>query len=91
MTVYSRKTMSFEYPNNKSANDQSFSHNITELKNIRLKNVNDIIIAQININFIELLSHYVSGNIDILIITKTKLDKSFPSGQFFLTSVLRTI
>ena len=84
--------MSFEYPNNKSANDQSFSHNITELKNIRLKNVNDIIIiAQININSIELLSHHVSGNIDILIITKTKLDKSFPSGQFSLTSVLRTI
>ena len=58
------------------------------MKNIRLKNVNNIIIAQININAImnkfELLSHYVSGNIGILIITKTKLDKSFPSGQLLL-------
>ena len=58
------------------------------MKNIRLKNVNNIIIAQININPImnkfELLSHYVSGNIGILIITKTKLDKSFPSGQLLL-------
>ena len=58
------------------------------MKNIRLKNVNNIIIAQININSIrnkfDLLSHYVCGNIDILIITETKLDKSFPSGQFLL-------
>ena len=58
------------------------------MKNIRLRNVNNIIIAQININSIrnkfDLLSHYVCGNIDILIITETKLDKSFPSGQFLL-------
>ena len=49
------------------------------------KIISNIIIAQINTNSIrnksELLSHYV---IDILIITETKLDKSFPSGQFLL-------
>ena len=88
MAVYSGKIKSFEYPNNKSANDQSVSRNINELKNIRLRNVNNIIIAQININSIrnkfDLLSHYVCGNIDIFIITETKLDKSFPSGQFLL-------
>ena len=58
------------------------------MKNIRLRNVNNIIIAQININSIrnkfDLLSHYVCGNIDIFIITETKLDNSFPSGQFLL-------
>ena len=78
--MYLGKTKSFEYPNNKSANDQSVRHNINELKNIRSKNVNNIIIAQININStknkFELLSHFVSGNIDILIITETKLGKS---------------
>ena len=88
LAVYSGKIKSFEYPNNKSANDQSVSRNINELKNIRLRNVNNIIIAQININSIrnkfDLLSHYVCGNIDIFIITETKLDKSFPSGQFLL-------
>ena len=72
MTVYSGKTKCFEYPNDKSANDQSVSHNRNELKNIRLKNVNNMIIARININSIrnksELLSH-CCGNIDILIIT----------------------
>ena len=63
MTVYSSNAKSFEYPNNKSANDQSVSHNINELKKIRLKNVNNISIAQININSIknkfELLSYHV--------------------------------
>ena len=94
MTVYSGKTKSFEYPNNKSANDQSVSHNINELKNIRLKNVNNIIIGQININSIrnkcQLLSHYFSGNIEILIITETKLPKSFPSVQCLLQGYLET-
>ena len=77
---------SFEYPDNKSANDQSVSRNINELKNIRLRNVNNIVIAQININSIrnkfDLLSHYACGNIDI--ITETKLVKSFLSGLFLL-------
>ena len=49
--------------------------NINELKNICLKNVNDIIIAETNINSIKnkfyLLSH-ARGNIDILIITGKK-------------------
>ena len=58
------------------------------MKNIRLRNVNNIIIAQININSIrnkyDLLSHYVCGNIDIFVITETKLHKSFPRGQFLL-------
>ena len=47
------------------------------MKNIRLKNFNNIIFPQININSVrnkfELLSHYVSSNIDILIITETKV------------------
>ena len=85
LTVYSGKTKSSEYPNNKSVTDQSVSHNINEFKNIHLKNVKNIIIAQININSIrnkyELLSHYVSGNIDILIITEARLDKSFQVGS----------
>ena len=50
LTVYSSKIKSFEYPNNKSANDQSVSHNISELKNIRLQNANNIIITQVSIH-----------------------------------------
>ena len=89
MWVYSNKTKSFEYPNKKSANDQSVSHNINELKNIRLKNVNNIIIAQININSIrnkfELLSHYISSNTDISIVKETKLDNSWAVFATWIT------
>ena len=31
-----------------------------------------------------LLAHQVKGNIDIVMISETKLDESFPSSQFFL-------
>ena len=83
LTVYSGKTNSFEYPNNKSPNDQSVSRNVNKSKSIPSENVNNIIFAQININSIknkfELPSHYIGG---VLIITAKKLDKSFPSGQF---------
>ena len=65
------------------------SHNsIEELKNIRLRNLNNVIVAQLNINSIrnkfQFLSYYVCGNIDILLITETKLDITFPSSQFLL-------
>ena len=83
-----RGTLFRRFPNKKSANVQLVSHNTNELKNIRLKNANNIIIAQINTNSIrnkfELLSNYVSGNIDILIIMEIKLCKSFPNGQVLL-------
>ena len=34
---FSGKTKSYQYPNNKSPNNQSVSHNINELKSTRLK------------------------------------------------------
>ena len=51
-----------------------------------MKNINRIAIGQININSIrnkfDLLSQLVMGNLDILLISETKLDSSFPSNQF---------
>lgn len=56
------------------------------LKNIRLKNPNRIIIAQLNINSIRnkfnILSSIITNKIDILMISETKLDASFPNNQF---------
>ena len=56
------------------------------LKNLRLKNVNRLICAQLNINSItnkfESLKEIVSTNVDILLICETKLDSSFPRAQF---------
>ena len=48
------------------------------LKKLRVKNLNKVIISQININSIrnkiELLSEAVLGNIDILMVSETKID-----------------
>ena len=56
------------------------------LNNLRAKHANKPIIAQININFLEkkfepLLS-LVKDKIDILMISETKLDDTFPFNQF---------
>ena len=56
------------------------------LNNLRAKNPNKPIIAQININFLEkkfepLLS-LVKDTVDILMISETKLDDTFPYDQF---------
>ena len=55
---------------------------------IRKKNLDRIIIAQLNINSIrnkfELLSDATIGNIDILMVSETKIDESFPISQFVI-------
>ena len=61
-----------------------FTNNVSEksLRVIRQENLNCIIIAYLNINSIrnkfDLLSNQVIGNIDVLVISETKLDASFP-------------
>ena len=56
------------------------------MKNIKQKNANRVTIAQINVNSIrnklDFLCEMIRGNIDILQITETKIDSSFPSAQF---------
>ncbi len=60
----------------------------SELKNLRLKNVGRLVIGYLNINSVrnkfEGLKDFVSDNIDILIVAETKIDNSFPKGQFFI-------
>ena len=51
------------------------------LKNLRKKSMHKIVVGQININH---LMATVSGNIDILMITETKIDSTFPVNQFYL-------
>ena len=50
--------------------------------------MNKIVVGHLNINSIrnkfDFLAHQVKGNIDILMISETKLDESFPPSQFFL-------
>ena len=59
-----------------------------ELRSLRVKNLNKLIIGHLNINSLrnnfELLTHQIKDNVDILTISKAKLDESFPTSQFFM-------
>ena len=59
-----------------------------DLKALRLKNVNKLIIAHFNINSLrnkfEFLISLIKYNIDVLMISETKLDESFPTSQFMI-------
>ena len=56
------------------------------LKNIKINNVNRLVIGHLNINSLrnkfESLKCIMKGNLDILVITESKLDSTFPSQQF---------
>ena len=58
----------------------------SSLCNLKLRNLNSLIFGQININSIknklELLFSLVSNNIDVLLISETKVDNTFPVSQF---------
>ena len=57
------------------------------LKDIRINNINRLIIGKLNINSLrnkfEQLSTMINGNIDIFMISETKLDETFPAAVFF--------
>ena len=59
-----------------------------KLKSLRNANLNRVIIAQININSIrnkfDALVSGIRGNVDILTISETKIDDSFPNRQFLI-------
>ena len=58
------------------------------LKDIGINNIKHLIIGQLNINLLrnifEQLSTMINGNIDIFMISKTKLNETFPVIQFSL-------
>ena len=60
---------------------------------LRVKNLNKLIIGHLSINFLrnkfELLAHQIKDNIDILMISETKLDEVFPTSQFFINGFSR--
>ena len=75
--------------------DQSTSSTLTHklnldpysnIENIRSKNPNRLIIAQLNINSLrykfDSLVEILHSNVDILLISETKIDSSFPTAQF---------
>ena len=60
----------------------------SELKRYRIKNLHRVIIATLNVaslpNKFDQLKLTIGNNIDVLVLTETKLDDSFPTSQFVL-------
>ena len=58
------------------------------MKNLRIQNRSGLIISYLNVNSIrnkiESLRILISDNVDILIIAETKIDRTFPSSQFYI-------
>ena len=56
------------------------------LRNIKFKNINRLVIGQLNINSIkgkfDMLKEVIKNYVDILIINESKLDETFPQNQF---------
>ena len=81
-----RKSHVLETPDRDLCRKNKFTSPKEELNNLRLKNPNRLICAHLNINSVrnkfDLLSDIIKNNIDILMISETKLDSSFPNGQF---------
>ena len=74
-------------PTSTEINNELVHHTSNKyLKSLRIRNLNKVVVSHLNINYIrnkfDFLAHRVQGNIDILRISETKLDESFPPGQF---------
>ena len=61
---------------------------MTTLQETRVKNVGNIIIAELNINSLrnkfDSLVELVKGKVDVLVICETKLDKTFTKNTFLI-------
>ena len=83
--VQGQKTLTYEFSTlDKVATEEEDVRSI--LGSLKLRKMNRLIFVQINVNFIrnefELLFSLVSSNIDLLLISETKIDNTFPVSQF---------
>ena len=78
-----------------NSNDSEIKDPQSFRKDIRINNINRLIIGQLNINFLrnkfEQLSTMTNGNIDIFMISETMLDETVPAAQFSLQVFLRSL
>ena len=72
--------------NNKTETEYNDADPFRILRDIKIKNVNRLVIIHLNINSIrnkfEPLKNIIKGNLDILVLTETKIDDSFPNQEF---------
>ena len=70
------------------SNSKNFWTETNHLKSLRKSNLNRLIFAHLNINSIrnkfEFLAKDLASSVDLLMISETKIDNSFPKGQFLI-------
>ena len=68
----------------KSINDAS-PDRLSEIKNLGLRNVNKVVISNVNINLLlKKFEQLKELMMYVLVITETKLNDSFPTSQFLM-------
>lgn len=74
--------------NTNNISDHTEMDVFSTLSTLREKHLNRVLLAHLNINSIrnkfDMLKDMVSGKVDILLISETKIDDSFPKTQFFI-------
>ena len=82
-SVEVKQNNSIDYNNIVASNEMVIEKDSDFLRILRVKNVNRLIIRNLNINSIsnkfDQLKLFVQGKVDILIVTETKLDSIFPT------------
>ena len=75
--------------------DNNPKYVLSVLNDIRIKNVNKLIIGNLNINSyagkFDEFTTIIKNNLDIVVITETTLDDSYPDSQFLLMGFLNPI
>ena len=73
------------------SNNDVFPQCITEIKGLKLRNVNTVMFGNLNINSLpnkfDQLREIVLKYVNVLVITKTKLDDTFLKSQFLVTGL----
>ena len=70
-------------------NDDTNHQDVSQiLKNIRIKNLQSVVIGHLNVNSyankFDAIKVIIERNIDIVIFSETKLDASYPTSQFLI-------
>ena len=77
-----------EYNSDETSVDQKVTDGNRVLKSLCCNNLNRLVFPHLNINSIrnkfELLSEQIRGNVDVLMASETKIDDSFPIGNFLI-------
>ena len=63
-------------------------NNVFDVLTFRTENIDNVLFATLNVNSLpnkfDQIKTMIQGRVDILIITESKLDETFPEGQFYI-------